>query len=104
MKKQTSLQESQTALRLKTLRVEYALTQSTVAEKLGVSQQTYSKYEKGEAAMDSIILRRICELYGVSADYILALDVTDRRSSDSEKDNIDEIVNKVLARIEKIKG
>lgn len=59
------------SVKLKKLRAEYNLTQSEIAEKLGMSQQRYSKLENCETALDSETLKDICEVYGVSADYIL---------------------------------
>ena len=61
------------AMRLKLLRTEEGMTQNEIAEKLGVTQQTYSKYEKGTSNIDSVILTKICNLYGVTADYVLGI-------------------------------
>lgn len=97
--------KSQMAIRLKTLRAEYGLTQAQVAEKLGVSQQTYSKYENSNVPIDSEVLRKLCALYGVSADYILAIDPPQKQSGvkrlSVKEDDIDFIVNKVLSKIER---
>lgn len=94
----------QTAIRLKTLRAEYGLTQAQVAEKLGVSQQTYSKYENSDVPIDSEVLRKLCALYGVSADYILAIEQPVKRARvkrlSVEEDDIDFIVNRVLSKID----
>ncbi len=59
------------SVKLKKLRAEYNLTQTEIAEKLGMSQQRYSKLENCETALDSETLKNICEVYGVSADYLL---------------------------------
>lgn len=59
------------SVKLKKLRAEYNLTQTEIAEKLGMSQQRYSKLENCETAMDSETLKKICEVYGISADYLL---------------------------------
>lgn len=97
----------QMAIRLKTLRAEYGLTQAQVAEKLGVSQQTYSKYENSDVPIDSEVLRKLCALYGVSADYILAIEQPKKQAGvkrlSVEEDDIDLIVNRVLSKIDRKK-
>ncbi len=100
----------QTAVRLRTLRAENGLTQAEVARRLGISQQTYSKYENSDAAIDSEVLRKLCALYGVSADYILAIEHAQQESSASvkgftvEDEQIELIVHKVLSQMDKNKN
>ena len=45
-----------------------------MAEKLGIKQQQYARYEKGINVMPITYLKPICEILNVSADYILGLD------------------------------
>lgn len=98
-----------TAVRLKTLRAEYGMTQAEVARRLGISQQTYSKYENTDASIDSEVLRKLCALYGVSADYLLAIESRPAQPGVSEQklsvgeDQIDLIVSKVLSKIDDTK-
>jgi len=80
------------ALRLKLLRTEEGLTQNEIAEKLGISQQTYSKYEKGTSSIDSVVLTKICNLYGVTSDYILGI-------SNNSNNDIEAIVKRVITSI-----
>ena len=56
---------------LKYLRNKQSLTQADIADKLGISQTTYGRYETGdiEPGLGSIIL--LADFYGVSTDYIL---------------------------------
>jgi len=56
---------------LKYLRNKQSLTQADIADKLGISQTTYDRYETGdiEPGLGSIIL--LADFYGVSTDYIL---------------------------------
>lgn len=100
--------KSTMAQRLKTLRAEYDLTQAEVAKKLGISQQTYSKYENSSTLVDSDTLIALCKLYGVSADYLLglngkrenaALPVATKCSFTANEDDIDFIVNRVLSKM-----
>lgn len=55
------------------LRKEYGWTQTELANKLNVSQQAVSKYEKGEREPDIDVLLRIANIFNVSSDYLLGL-------------------------------
>ncbi len=57
---------------LAALRREKGLTQREVAERLGVSNKTVSSWERGTVLPDILLLPAIAELYGVTADEILA--------------------------------
>ncbi len=85
------------AVKLRALRAKNGMTQSDVASALGISQQTYSKYEKQDVNIDSATIVKICEYYGISSDYLLGI---------KDNSDIDIIVNKVLSKIndEKVKG
>ena len=56
---------------IKNLREDHDYTQAYVAEYLGTSQTMYARYERGANELPVRHLIRMCELYGVSADYIL---------------------------------
>ena len=53
------------AARLKKARIDAGMTQAEAAEKLGVSYQAVSNYERGTNRVDSATLSRLCEIYGV---------------------------------------
>lgn len=57
---------------LATLRKNADMTQQEVADRLGVSNKTVSKWESGGGFPDISILPALAELYGVSADELLA--------------------------------
>lgn len=57
--------------KLVVLRKEQGLTQMEIAEKIDVSRQAISKWESGSAVPSIENLKHICELYGVSVDYLL---------------------------------
>ena len=57
---------------LATLRKNANMTQQDVADRLGVSNKTISKWESGGGFPDIVILPALAELYGVSADELLA--------------------------------
>ena len=53
------------------LRKEAGMSQFELAEKLGVSQQTVSKYEKGTREPDNATLVKLSEIFNCSIDYLL---------------------------------
>ena len=56
---------------IRDLREDNDLTQSQVAEYLGTSQTMYARYEREASELPVRHLLKLCESYGVSADYIL---------------------------------
>lgn len=59
--------------RLKNARIDKDLSQREVAEKIGTTQQQIYKYENGLQKMTIERLKQFCELYEISADYILGM-------------------------------
>ena len=59
--------------KLKDLRQERGLSQGDIALLLNTSQQYYGKYENGKRPLPIDRLKKLCEYYNVSADYILGL-------------------------------
>lgn len=57
--------------RLKDLREDSDKTQQQVANYIGTSQTMYARYERGANELPLRHLISLCELYNVSADYIL---------------------------------
>ena len=60
-------------MRLKNLREDADITQSTIAEYLHIRQNTYSQYENGQRQIPIEMLIRLAKYYKVSVDYILGL-------------------------------
>lgn len=60
-----------TADRLCTLRKEHNLSQEELAEKLGVSRQAVSKWERSEASPDTDNLIELAHIYGISLDELI---------------------------------
>ena len=56
---------------IRDLREDHDLTQQQVADILGTSQTMYARYERGANELPLRHLKKLCELYGVSSDYIL---------------------------------
>lgn len=59
--------------RLKELRLEKKLTQDKLAELTGINQATISCYELNKIRPTDIVIITFCNLFGVSADFILGL-------------------------------
>ena len=57
--------------RLVELRKEHKLSQEALAEKLGLSRQSISKWERAEASPDTDNLIALAEVYGVTLDELL---------------------------------
>lgn len=59
--------------RLRELREDRDMSQRDVATILDMPQTQYIRYEQGKRDLPTDILKRLCILYSVSADYILEL-------------------------------
>ncbi|MBQ8178716.1 MAG: helix-turn-helix transcriptional regulator [Clostridia bacterium] len=57
--------------KLKELRLQLGISQRAVAAKLGVAQPVYQRFEKGIFECNYEQLKRLCDIYDVSADYLL---------------------------------
>lgn len=57
--------------RIRDLRDDHDLTQRALAEKLGMQQSQYNRYEKGYRDIPTDILMTLADLYNTSTDYIL---------------------------------
>lgn len=68
------------------------LSQEDVAEKLGVSRQTVSKWETDETIPDIYQSKKMARLYNISLDSLIEFDV--------ELDEIQEIISKTDEKVE----
>lgn len=75
----------ETANRLLQYRKENKLSQEELAEKIGVSRQAVSKWERAEASPDTDNLIRLAEIYGVSLDEMLTGKKTDNTENAEAK-------------------
>ena len=57
--------------RIRDLREDRDLTQTQVAQFLGMSQTGYSKYETGENDIPTAILLKLADFYQTTTDYLL---------------------------------
>ena len=99
------------ALRLTDLRKEKNLSQKEAASCLGVSQALLSHYEKGIRECKLDFLKKACDYYDVTADYLLGLSdnrqgindfyIKDELSTDSEL-KIKTIFRAIVSLVEKL--
>lgn len=67
--------------RLRDLREDRNLKQQDVAKELYISNKVLSSYERNIAFPSIELLKRICEFYNISADYLLQTDLKTKKSS-----------------------
>lgn len=80
------------------LRKKTGLSQEEVAEKLGVTRQTVSKWETDQSTPDFDKIGPLCELYGISADELLM-----GKEKNIETPNLDENIESTK-KMKKAKG
>ena len=73
---------------LYTLRKEKGMTQSSLAEKLGVTNKAVSKWETGEAMPETAQLLPISRIFGVSVDELLDGKRSDKAHNEDNSDSI----------------
>ncbi len=56
--------------RIRDMREDADLTQSQVADMLGIAQTVYSRYERGYQTIPLVLLIRLADYYKVSLDYL----------------------------------
>lgn len=63
--------------RMRELREDHDYGQKQVAAVLRIDQRAYSRYETGRNVLPVAMVYGLCELYGVSSDYLLG--ISDRK-------------------------
>lgn len=88
---------------IRDLREDRDLKQKTVAEYLGISQQTYSNYENGRRDIPLWAVLKLSEYYKVSTDYLLGTDTSYMGSSNLSRKYLGDVtMHDVLFRIQKL--
>lgn len=59
--------------KLKELRERFGYTQQYVADYLQIDRSNYSKYELDKLQLNLDMLKNLCILYSISADYIIGI-------------------------------
>ena len=91
--------------KLSELRKSKHLSQEEVADKLGVTRQTISKWETDQSTPDFDKIIPICELYGLSADELLGnINSNDTKEKEVEQTVYDENANNNIRKHKKSIG
>lgn len=88
-----------TADRLVELRKTYGYSQEALSEKLGVSRQAISKWERGESSPDTDNLIALAEVYGISLDELLNTEKEIIKPKDKEKEKRPSIYPKLAKKL-----
>lgn len=67
------------------LRKKSGLSQQEVADYLGVTRQTVSKWERGISSPCTMLTKKICECYKISSDELLNLPINDNISDETSR-------------------
>lgn len=67
----TSQSKQEFALKLKNARIQAGLTQAQVADKLGITYQAISNYERGVNRIEVETLLKLCEIYNIDINELL---------------------------------
>lgn len=87
------------ASRLVKLRKASGLSQEELADKLGISRQAISKWERAEASPDTDNLILLARIYGISLDELLS---TDEKDEDIKAEVVDRIEKQEQVELENI--
>ena len=60
-------------IRIKELRKESGMNQHQLAQVCEVKQSCVSKWERGATLPDAVMIIKLCEIFKVSADYLLGM-------------------------------
>lgn len=86
--------------KLKALRIEKGLTQQQIAEKIGLVKGSISAYEQSAKYPSIDVLIKLCEMFGVSADYLLGLSDSIEYNLSTLTDEQTQTVMRVIAEFE----
>ncbi len=76
--------------RLVELRKEHKLSQEALAEKLGLSRQSISKWERAEASPDTDNLIALAEVYGITLDQLLGNEENTATTTEASTETVEE--------------
>lgn len=87
------MEQNNLAVRIVDLREKRGMTQTELANKMGLDKSIMSKVENGTRKVSSDELRNLSNIFNVSADYLLG---KTNKKSDNEL-SLDEAVNSVMS-------
>lgn len=86
---------------LKKIRKEHNLSQEQIAEQLGVSRQSVSKWESGQAYPEMDKMLQLCKLFNLNIDELLNQDIKEVNNTKQAKNNINKFIDDFLDYITK---
>ena len=86
---------------LKKIRKEHNLSQEQLAEKLGVSRQSVSKWESNQAYPEMDKVLQLCKMFNLNIDDLLNQDINEVNNSKKAKNNINKFIDDFLNYINK---
>lgn len=88
---------------LKFLRKEKKLSQKTIAENIGIAQQTYAGYEIGKHEPSIEITIKLANFYGLPLDYIAGryTEIEEKEQIEDKKETLDLILKYSLSYYER---
>ena len=92
----TPPQEEMVADRIKTLREQKGLTQSTLARKIGITRSSVNAWEMGISTPSTQYLIQLAEIFNVSTDYLLGLEATSTISTDGLNEEDIHVVHELI--------
>ena len=87
---------------LKRIRKDNNLSQEQLAEKLGVSRQSVSKWENGEAYPEMDKVLQLCKMFNLNIDELLNQDIKEVNENKQRKIYVDKYVGDFLDYITKV--
>ena len=87
---------------LKKIRKDNNLSQEQLAEKLGVSRQSVSKWENGEAYPEMDKVLQLCKMFNLNIDELLNQDIKEVNENKQRKIYVDKYVGDFLDYITKV--
>lgn len=73
---------------IKYLRTEKGVSQKTVADYLGITQQAYANYENGKRQPDQETLAKLADFFNVTSDYLIGRVSTPQNRREPTDDDI----------------
>ena len=82
--------------RIKKTRLEKNISQKEIADYIGIHRPNYSKIENNKQNITPIQLKKLCEFFNVSADYVLDITVNNQKTiSNYEYDFIQKALKQI---------
>lgn len=69
--------------KLRLARKKSKMSQEEVAEKLNIARSNISKYEHDKLEPNIYTLKQFCEIYGITADYLLGIETKNNESNNN---------------------